>query len=152
MGKGNRQARYHGKPEARQRAREMLLEGKPVAEISKELNVANTTIYKWRRQPEFAKRLAAQHEARLFLAGDKLKSMMRLSLDVLEQIIADGGAPAGSRVKAIEVVLDRAGLTSKAPATKIIVERAPKIDAESVELAREYLAGMAAAIVPAHGE
>lgn len=81
-----------------------LAMGKPVAQISEELGVPPSTIYKWRQQAQFAthyKRL--QREAVREIRG-QLSQMSNLALQTIKEIIDGGGEQ--SRLKAACYVLD----------------------------------------------
>lgn len=133
----NPQAKRKTNTALRQRARELLLEGKTALEVAKLIEAAPSTIYKWRNQPEFARRLSEAQENRLTLAADKLKSGVGIAIDTLIEIAGDDCQPGATRVKASCEILDRAGVTSKAaPATVMIDRRSAPTPDEMAEALR----------------
>lgn len=82
----------------------LLATGLPVAEISRQVNVPSSTIYKWRQQAGFAtyyKRL--QREVVREIRG-QLSQMSEMALSTIRQLISGGGEQA--QLKASCYVLD----------------------------------------------
>lgn len=125
----------------KQRAREMLIEGKTVKEVCTALGVAHTTIYRLRNKPDFAARLDRINEARLKLAEDRVRAMIEKA-----HVIAEGAldlasdCPWPSRVKVMAEVYDRVGLVSKAGPSTIVQTVTSKLTPEELADAARYLA------------
>lgn len=133
----------------KQKARELMLEGDSAMSIATKLGVHVTCVYKWRTQPEFAARLEREHERRQAMSADKLKSYVNLAIETLVEVMKDVKAPPPARVKASTEILDRAGITSKAPPSTVMIQRTTAPDEETLRLAKEYLAAQPAAKEPA---
>lgn len=112
MGKNNKKGSKHlteriedsGLTVTQERVAMGLAMGKPVAEISREVEVPSSTIYMWRQQVAFStyyKRL--QREVVREIRG-QVSELKDLALQTLREMIKGGGEP--SRLKAACYVLD----------------------------------------------
>lgn len=91
----------------------LLIDGLKVGDVAAQLEVTLTTLYQWMRDPEIAAGLRAAEEEVIASARTRLKLRVHAVLDELETIEAEGGREDGPRVKAIELHLDRAGITAQ---------------------------------------
>lgn len=126
------------KPTERQRARELLLEGRSVAEVATLAGVSPTAVYKWRKERTFAERLEAAQATRLTIARDRFQSLAGRALDVMAEILEDVNAPTAVRLKAATEICDRAGITSKQ--AQVVVQTSPiALTPETYEQARRWM-------------
>lgn len=112
MGKNNKAGRKHltervedsGLTVTQERVAMGLAMGKPIAEISREVNVPSSTIYLWRQQAAFStyyKRL--QREVVREIRG-QLAELRDAALDTLKKMLNDGGEQ--TKLKAACYILD----------------------------------------------
>lgn len=122
----------------RQRAREMMFEGKSVADIARELECHYTTVHRWRRDPVFAAKLEALQDARLTMIADRQKALVAKALDKFEKLLDDPDCPHATLLKAITEAFDRGGAASGA---QTVVLQPIKVDADMEAAAERWLAG-----------
>lgn len=111
---GNHQAtgrKVH--PTKRQHARQLLLAGKDVEEVAREVGVGRDTVFRWRNEPEFARRLEAHREALLKTIEDNNVADVRRALQVRREIMDNAGVKPEVRLKAAESILSMAMETRK---------------------------------------
>lgn len=92
------------------RAVALIAEGRALVEVAKEVGVDRTTIWKWRNSTGFAKALSDAMSSGLEAAKSRIAALREKSLDVIESILDDVGAPPAVRLKAVEMVWSRSGL------------------------------------------
>ena len=72
------------------RAIELLLQGQSDAEVAEALNVARTTVYRWRlTQPDFRSALHASQRAVQQPAANRVRSMVNAALDIIQSQLHD---------------------------------------------------------------
>jgi transposase-like protein len=85
-----------------------LLSNRSVDEAARSVDVAPKTLYRWLKEPAFDK---AYRKARRDAFGQtiaRLQQGSRAAASVLLNIVADSATPASTRVRAAEIVLDKA--------------------------------------------
>lgn len=101
------------------KALDLLCEGKPVADVAKELGVTKHAVYKWLDNEAFA----AELDARLAGARARAKRILEASAEEvassLVKVAKDGEIIHGPRVAAARDILDRIGL---APTKEVKVD------------------------------
>lgn len=70
--------------------------------------VAQSTAYKWMRDPLFRQKLREARRTAMLAATSKLSEASEEAVDLLREVMADPDAPASSRVSAARSVLDMA--------------------------------------------
>jgi transposase-like protein len=93
--------------EQQRAAIEMLVLGKAIGEISKALEIAPCTLYRWRQEAAFGDELAQRRAEFWAGAGDRLKDLIHPSLEVMAEHLADRYDRA--RFRAASAVLRLAG-------------------------------------------
>ena len=86
-----------------------LLNQRTVDEAARVVDISSRTLYRWLKQPAFA---AAYREARHEVYGQSIARLQQMSpaaVSTLAKIMVDPNAPAASRVRAADCVLERAG-------------------------------------------
>ena len=87
-----------------------MVEGRALVEVAAEVGVDRTTLWKWRTSAPFAAALSEAMNNGLDAAKSRIASLREKSLDVIESILDDVGAPPVVRLKAVEMVWSRSGL------------------------------------------
>ena len=85
-----------------------LLSTRSVDEAARSVNVAAKTLYRWLKEPAFD---AAYRQARRSAFGQTIGRLQQGSptaVSLLLKVVVDGQAPASTRVRAAEIVLDKA--------------------------------------------
>src|SRR5262245_4284122 len=103
-----------------------LLTQRNIEEAARVAGVAGTTLARWLQIPEFQ---AAYREARRTAFSQSIARLQQASsaaVSVLVKIMVDADAPTSSRVRAAEVVLDRA---SRAIELEDLDERIKELEA-----------------------
>lgn len=111
-------------PNARQVAREMLLDGRTPTEIAAKLGVNYSTVRRWRLDPEFARRMDAELDARLRMASDRSSALLGMALDYAELALdpkRNEDVPHVVRAKVMIEVMERTGLVTRSPPSSVIV-------------------------------
>ena len=87
-----------------------MVEGRSLVEVAADVGVDRSTLWKWRTSPTFATALSEAMTHGLDAAKSRIASLREKSLDVIESILDDVGAPPAVRLKAVEMVWSRSGL------------------------------------------
>lgn len=90
---------------------ELVVEGKPVADIAVKLDVNTSTIYRWLDLPVVAAEIDARLQLRIVTARRVIQAGAAEVAAKMVEVAIKGGAD-NAQVRAIEAVLDRAGLTA----------------------------------------
>lgn len=90
---------------------EMIVEGKSVADIATALRVTTTTVYRWLDLPVVAAEIDARLHLRIVTARRVIQAGAAEVAAKMVEVAIKGGAD-NAQVRAIEAVLDRAGLTA----------------------------------------
>lgn len=89
------------------RAVEALLAFGEVTRAADAVGVNRATIRRWRQTPAFDAALRAAEAEALDGVGRRLTRLSAAALDVIDQVLADAGAPAALRIRAADLVLAR---------------------------------------------
>jgi transposase-like protein len=94
------------------RARALLLvaAGRGSIEVANELGVDRTTVWRWRRRPDFQEELGELQGQQRTELHDKVQKLANKAVDVLESVMDDAEAGGSARVQACRAALDLAGL------------------------------------------
>lgn len=101
----------------------MLVEGERPSKVAAELGVDDRTLRRWREDPAFVVELEGAKREAVEGAKDRLGGLVACALDALEQVLVDVAAPPAARLRAVEIVLARAGLDGK-PAPEVVADPA----------------------------
>lgn len=95
------------------RALEVYAQGSTDAEVAAELGVERSTAWRWRTMdPEFRGELRRLHAEATGAAAARLEGLVEKALDVLTSTLTDTQAPIALRLRAAQLVLERAGVES----------------------------------------
>lgn len=87
---------------------ELLAAGVSLTDAAAQCGVARQTVYLWRQSsPAFVLAVEQARRAYVEILRDDLRTLSRLALDNLRQILSDDKAPAGVRLRAALAVLKR---------------------------------------------
>jgi transposase len=118
----------------------LAIEGLSSTEIAKRVGLHRSSVWRALNAPENAARLA---EARASLregARVRIDGMTENALDAIASVLSDVGAPHAARLRAAEMVLDRAGIVPLKTEPTNEQDDAPADPAEVLELARRIVA------------
>lgn len=117
----------------------LLCEGLSLDEVAREVGCGRRTLYTWRTDPLFASTLAEAQRSGLDAARARLVSMRERAINALERVLDSEDAPSAVTMRAIELVLDRAGLAvRKGQAAEDGGTVAP-VDADTMDGALRYM-------------
>ena len=85
-----------------------LLTQRNIEEAAKSVGLATNTLLKWMRDPEFDASYRQARKAAFRQAISRLQQAASAAASVLLKVIVDGSTPASTRVRAAEIVLDKA--------------------------------------------
>lgn len=102
--------------EQRAVASQLLAAGYTVAQVSRQLRVREVTVWGWTLDPAVKAAVEAGRDHRRKVLGQGLEHAAFSALTALEDIVADSAVSPRDRLKAAELILDRAGLVD-GPAT-----------------------------------
>ena len=85
-----------------------LLTQRNIEEAAKSVGLATNTLLKWMRDPEFDSSYRQARKAAFRQAISRLQQAASAAASVLLKMIVDGSTPASTRVRAAEIVLDKA--------------------------------------------
>ena len=85
-----------------------LLTQRNIEEAAKSVGLATNTLLKWMRDPEFDSSYRQARKAAFRQAISRLQQAASAAASVLLKVIVDGSTPASTRVRAAEIVLDKA--------------------------------------------
>ena len=85
-----------------------LLSQPRVEDAARTVGVPVRTVYRWMREPEFAARYKEAHRAAFSQCTARLLQMSPAAVSTLGKIMVDANAPAASRVRAAQYVLESA--------------------------------------------
>lgn len=98
----------------RDRAVDLLLEGRSIPDVAGELGVRRETVWRWTQDPEVAAELRARRMERREAKASQLDELADRALEVLSELLEGEDTPPAVRFKIATALLDRAGLTDKA--------------------------------------
>lgn len=129
---------------------EMLTSGHSRVEISKKLNISESTIQRWQKLPEFKDALegvafspvavtsievTSSHRTR----RERLERLLDSSIDVLEEIVKNEESRTSDKIRAIQLIGDWVGI-GKLPdyeAALMVLEEMGWLPSDVVESARD---------------
>lgn len=112
---GDAEGPLRGKrPSLRNRAVELLAEGKSPRAVAEELGVCSKTVYNWMHDPKFAALLYQINEGRREAIRNRLHAEVDEVMTTLFNHVKDPGRDSMVVVKAAEIYLDRIGIVKKA--------------------------------------
>jgi transposase-like protein len=85
-----------------------LLSQRNVEEAARVAGVSERTLYRWMEEPEFDATYRAARRAAFSQSTARLQQMSAAAVTTLGKIMVDPNAPAASRVRAADSVLDHA--------------------------------------------
>jgi len=85
-----------------------LLSQRNVEEAARTVGVGGRTLYRWMNEPDFDAAYRAARRAAFSQSTARLQQMSTAAVSTLGKIMVDPNAPAASRVRAAESVLDHA--------------------------------------------
>lgn len=94
--------------EKQQRALELLVEGKSLAQVAGAIGISRATLWRWRALPDFARALAEVRSASLEAAAHTLAEASRAAVDTFVELL--GSDSDSVRLGAAREVLARCGL------------------------------------------
>ena len=113
----------------KQRAIQLLLEGKAVAQVAEVIGVDRTTVYRWLKEPSFVAERNRQASELRDTAQSRLHALVGKSIDVVERQVAAGN------LKAALAVLKSTGMMAlEKPDTEIDERRLIKREVERLAL------------------
>lgn len=102
--------------EQRAVASQLLAAGYTVAQVARQLRVREVTVWGWTLDPAVKQAVEAGREHRRRVLGQGLETAAFSALTALEDLVSDSSVAPRDRLKAAELILDRAGLVD-GPAT-----------------------------------
>ncbi|MBL8720114.1 MAG: helix-turn-helix domain-containing protein [Myxococcales bacterium] len=94
----------------REQALTLLAEGATTNEVARTLGIHRGSIYRWRTEVGFAGKLAELRRGQTESARRDIAAMVGRVVEMLGAILDDVTAPAAVRLRACELILDRAGI------------------------------------------
>jgi len=85
-----------------------LLSGANAVEAAAAAGVVTNTIYKWQKDPEFTEALNAAKSEAMDRLGRSLSALGEKAVTTLDEVLDDPAAGPGVRVRAADIVLNRA--------------------------------------------
>ena len=85
-----------------------LLSHRSIEEAARSIDVAPNTLLRWIKEPEFDVAYRAARRAAYSQAIARLQQMSSAAVSVLGKIMVDQSAPASTRVRAADSILDHA--------------------------------------------
>ena len=85
-----------------------LLSQRNVQEAARVAGISERTLYRWMREPDFDAAYRAARRAAFSQSTARLQQMSSPAVTTLGKIMVDASAPAASRVRAADIVLNHA--------------------------------------------
>ena len=92
------------------RALSLMVSGQSDVRVAEHLGVDRKTLYRWRRQPNFAAALELEREDAAEIDMRRLRAHRGLLLDRFEAALRDERTPPRFILQALQLVLDRTGM------------------------------------------
>jgi|DEB19_MinimDraft_3_1074340.scaffolds.fasta_scaffold10920_5 hypothetical protein len=99
--------------EQRAVASQLLAAGYTVTQVARRLKVREVTVWGWTSDPDVKAAVEAGREHRRKVLGQGLEVAAADALTALSDIVSDSSVMPRDRLKAAELILDRAGLTDR---------------------------------------
>lgn len=100
--------RGHGRASRQDRAIATLLEQTSLAKAAVTIGVSDVTLWRWMQKEDFQQRLRAARRQAYSQAVARLQQASAAAVATLLRVMTDQTAPAASRVRAADSVLDHA--------------------------------------------
>jgi hypothetical protein len=97
-----------GRENRQDRAIQALLEHPTIEKAAAAIGVSSVTLWRWMQQPDFQARLRAARRQAYSQTVARLQQASSAAVGTLLRVMTDQGAPAASRVRAADSVLDHA--------------------------------------------
>ena len=85
-----------------------MLSQRNVEEAARSVGISARTLYRWMKEPDFDAAYRAARRAAFSQSTARLQQMCAAAVSTLGKIMVDPNAPAASRVRAADSVLDHA--------------------------------------------
>jgi hypothetical protein len=114
-GSGAPDATKTGNDDRKDRALALLVAGATPTEAAREVGVDRSTIWRWTREPAFARRFRETATERAQDAAARLDVAFTAAVGLLESVVSDDAHPIAVRVRAAEALIRRVAPPERPP-------------------------------------